>query len=156
MEKEFLMYEKAITIAIKAHQKQKDRGGKPYIYHPLYVAMNCDELKYKIVAVLHDVVEDSDITIAELRDAGFDEDILEAVDLLTKKDEDKHGQGYVEYLKRIRENDIALVVKLEDLKHNSDISRLKDVKEKDLQRVEKYKKSIMFLQHKISDSEVIS
>lgn len=155
MLKEFEMYEKAIEIAIKAHEKQKDKGGKSYIYHPLYVATQCEDLRYKIVAVLHDVVEDSDISVLDLINMGFSGDVVEAVSLLTKSDCDKKGQGYVDYLKRIRKNDIALVVKLEDLKHNSDLSRLEVVKERDLARVEKYKKSIAFLQHKIGEEELL-
>ena len=135
-------YTMALEIALKAHKGQKDRGGKEYIYHPIAVSDMCITSKGKIVALLHDVVEDSDITIDDIKKVIPDDEILRAVLLLTKPKEDF---SYEEYLKKIRECPLACEVKLADLKHNSDLSRLKKVTEKDLLRKEKYEKSILYL-----------
>lgn len=125
---------------LKAHKGQKDKAGRMYIFHPFKVALTSKGYKTKIVALLHDVVEDSNITIQDLS-KHFDKDIILAVDCITKK----KGQDYQEYLNIIKDNELARKVKIADLIHNSDLSRLKIITEKDYKRKEKYQKAIQFL-----------
>jgi (p)ppGpp synthase/HD superfamily hydrolase len=136
-----LSIEKALEVARKAHEGQKDKAGADYILHPLSVAGMLELEQEKIVALLHDVVEDSDMTLSDLLEMGFEEEIVKAVGLLTKD-----GTHYGEYLNRIKLNPLAREVKIADLRHNMDLSRIPDPTEKDLHRVEKYKNSLEFLQ----------
>lgn len=128
------MIELALDIAKKAHTGQKDKGGNNYIEHPLYVASQVKKEDEKIVALLHDVCEDSDITLDNLRDYGFDDKIVNAVNAITKRKTD----DYTSYISRVKNNPIALAVKKADLMHNSDISRIPNPTEKDYKRVKKY------------------
>ena len=133
---------KAIKIATDAHDGVLDKGGKPYILHPLHLMHQLMfDTELAIIAVLHDVVEDSGWTIDELRDEGFPDRVLEALDLLTHKPED----SYETYIIAISDNYDAIRVKRKDLEHNSDITRLKGVTPKDLERMKKYHKAFMFL-----------
>jgi len=129
--------ENAIEIAVRAHRWQLDKAGQPYILHPLRVMHKVDSEEERIVAVLHDVVEDSFITIEHLKEKNFSETILRALRLLTKKPDD----DYFKYVKRIAINTIAKKVKLADLEDNMDLSRLPEVTEKDRERLAKYKKA---------------
>ncbi len=131
----------AFIIALKAHKGQVDKAGKRYIFHPLNVMFYVKGYKEKVVALLHDTVEDSEYTLYDLR-KYFSEDVVQAVDLLTKK----NGLDYKEYLRLIKENEIARKVKLSDLRHNMDLKRLKNVTQKDLERLEKYKWSKEYLE----------
>lgn len=133
--------EKALQVALKAHEGQKDKAGADYILHPLAVSGMVETEQEKVVALLHDVVEDSDITLLDLREMGFDDGVVEAVRLLTKD-----GTSYDEYLNRIKHNLLARAVKIADLKHNMDLTRIPEPTERDLQRLEKYKNSLEFLQ----------
>lgn len=135
------MFDLALSIAKKAHKGQYDKAGVDYIEHPLFVASLVDTEEEKAVALLHDVLEDSPITAQELLSAGLPETVVSAVQVLTKK----KGQDYQMYLELVKSNSIARRVKLADLKHNSDLSRLATVTEKDLERLEKYKKAIDYL-----------
>ena len=146
-----ILFIKAIRIALQAHGGQVDKAGEPYILHPLSVFSKCETEKGKIVAILHDVVEDSPITLADIQKEIPDQEIIDAVDLLTKKEADKKRQGYKCYLCRIKSNEIAREVKIADLKHNMDLSRLKVVTERDIKRQKKYQKSLDFLQCKSCD-----
>lgn len=133
----------AIGIAVGAHENQFDRGGNPYILHPLHL-MN--QLMYDkelaAIAVMHDVIEDSHHwDLINLRIFGFSDRVLTALDLLTHKEED----SYQQYIDKISTNYDAIRVKRKDLEHNSDITRLKGVKEKDLKRMEKYHKAFIQL-----------
>ncbi len=186
------LYERAWEIASRAHQGQKDKGGHPYIGHPMAVADMVLKPEEKVVALLHDVVEDTFVTLQEL-EKEFPEEVVKAVDLLTKKKgadfsmekylkdirhdvvEDtfvtlqelekefpeevvkavdlltkKKGADFSmeKYLKDIRENEIARQVKLADLKHNMDLSRITNPTRKDLIRLERYKKSKDYLEGK--------
>ena len=132
---------KVYLIARKAHRGQKDKAGKSYIHHPIAVAKGVKGKECKIVALLHDVVEDSDITLDVLRNIGFNERIIEAISAITKIE----GEDYTSYLNRVKSNELARIVKLSDLRHNSDLSRLKTVTQKDKERVEKYHFAIDFL-----------
>lgn len=131
----------ARAIAEKAHADQVDKAGEPYIGHPAHVAASVEGDKAKAVAWLHDVVEDTSTTFDDLRAAGVDDEVLAALELLTH---DKSAP-YMEYVAAIKKNDLARTVKLADLAHNSDLSRLPEVAEADLRRVEKYRQAIEVL-----------
>ena len=135
------MLELALSIATEAQKGQFDKAGVDYIKHPLYVASQVDTEEEKAVALLHDVIEDSPFTAEELLLAGLLETVVTAVQILSKK----KGQDYQTYLENVKSNPLARVVKLADLKHNSDLSRLSSVTDKDLERLEKYKKAIDYL-----------
>ena len=131
----------ALSIARKAHEGQLDKAGVDYIEHPIYVASRVDTEEEKAVALLHDVIEDSSVTAEELLNAGLPETVVTAIQILSKK----KGQDYQTYLENVKSNPLARVIKLADLKHNSDLSRLSSVTDKDLERLEKYKKAIDYL-----------
>lgn len=131
----------AIAIANHSHAGQLDKAGKPYISHPLTVMAQMDTLEGKIVAVLHDAIEDSDLTIADLLRQGFPEFITDAIAAITKLD----GELYEDYILRVKSNAIARKVKIADVTHNMDLSRIANPTEKDFQRLEKYKKILQEL-----------
>ena len=135
------MLELALSIATKAHRGQFDKAGIDYIEHPIFVASQVDSEEEKAVALLHDVIEDSSVTAEELLNAGLPETVVTAVQILSKK----KGQDYQTYLKTVKSNPLARAVKLADLKHNSDLLRLETITDKDLERLEKYKKDIDYL-----------
>ena len=135
------MVDLALSIARKAHEGQLDKAGVDYIEHPIYVASQVDTEEEKAVALLHDVIEDSPVSAEELLQAGLPETVVTAVQVLTKKKE----QDYQTYLETVKKNPLARVVKLADLEHNSDLSRLSCITEKDRERLKKYKKAIDFL-----------
>jgi (p)ppGpp synthase/HD superfamily hydrolase len=135
------MIDIALAIAKKAHAGQVDKAGIDYIQHPLYVASQVKTEQEKAVALLHDVIEDSDVTVDDLLVSGLSNEVVTAVQILTKK----KGQSYQEYLEKVKSNNLARVVKLADLKHNSDLSRLKSVTDTDYERVKKYKNAINYL-----------
>lgn len=126
--------EEAIKLAFIKHYGQRDKANKPYILHLLYVMNNVSDLNAKIVGVLHDILEDTDITRNDLLNYGFSEDIVIAVEVLTKS----KNQKYMEYIENIKSNNIARKVKLIDLKHNIDLTRLSEIWGKDLKRNIKY------------------
>ncbi|MGG6293844.1 phosphohydrolase [Leptolyngbya sp. AN02str] len=128
--------EKAIQIAAIAHTGQIDKAGETYILHPLKVMMRVETEAERIVAVLHDVVEDSDFTLEDLEKAGFSQEILEAVDALTKR----AGETRLDAAKRAAQNKIARVVKLADNAENSDSTRIKKPTQRDFERLEEYAK----------------
>lgn len=127
---------KAIALASEKHMGQFDKAGMPYILHVLKVMhyLKTDDLELMSIAVMHDLVEDTDITFADLHEMGFSERVVNAVKLLTKM----RGQTGKEYLEGIKSNKDAIRVKLADLRHNSDIRRLKGITEKDVARMKKY------------------
>ena len=135
------MVDLALSIARQAHEGQLDKAGVDYIKHPIYVASQVESEEEKAVALLHDVLEDSSITAEELLIAGLPEEIVTAVQVLTKQP----MQAYQAYLETLKTNPLARVVKLADLKHNSDLSRLTSITKKDRDRLKKYKKAIDFL-----------
>lgn len=131
----------ALRIAKKAHYGQVDKGGVEYIEHPIYVASQVATDEEKAVALLHDVIEESNYGLEDLRKSGFPEAIVQAVDVLTKKPE----MDYQDYLALVKANKLARVVKLADLKHNSDLSRISELEMADFERAEKYKQAIAYL-----------
>ena len=127
--------EKAIAIACKAHNGKKDKAGASYILHPLRVMMRMDSPREMMVAVMHDVVEDSEKwTLQKLNDEGFDQEIINAIDSLTKRGE----ETYMEFITRVSHNTIGIKVKLADLEDNMNVMRLGNLTEKDIARIDKY------------------
>src|SRR5215475_4336676 len=126
--------ERAIMIAAQAHLGQRDKGGAPYILHPLRVMMRMESEAAMIAATLHDVVEDSDWTIEQLRGEGFSEEVLEALDCLTRRD----SETYDEFVARAQANAIARQVKIADLEDNMNVKRIGEMTPKDHARIEKY------------------
>lgn len=139
------MLGRAIAIASIAHQNQKDKGGNAYILHPMRIMMRLrtDDSELMSIAILHDVAEDSpEWTLDKLREEGFSERVLSALSLLTH---DPYT-SYEDYIKAIGTNPDARRVKMEDLRDNSDITRLKGISEKDFRRMEKYQRAFRYLQ----------
>ena len=132
---------KALKLCFEAHKNQADKSGLPYVFHPFHVAEQMTDEKTTIVALLHDVIEDTSYTLQDLRTLGFDEDVLGALELMTH---DKNVP-YMDYVAKIKGNAIAKTVKLADLSHNSDLTRLDEINEAALNRVEKYKAAIKLL-----------
>lgn len=133
----------AIAIAARAHASQTDKGGNAYILHPMRLMMRLrtDDQELMQIAILHDVIEDSDYTLDDFLNLDFSKRVVNALALLTHS----KGDSYQEYIKKIGTNADATRVKLEDLKDNSDLSRLKGVTQKDFDRVIKYQKSYTYL-----------
>ena len=128
----------ALKLCFKAHDGQVDKSGLPYAHHPLHLAEQMDDEESTIVALLHDVVEDTDYTLKDLKEMGFGDAVIEAIDIMTHRPE----VPYMDYVKEIAKNSIARKVKLADLNHNCDLTRLNhEPTSKDLERVEKYKKA---------------
>ena len=133
---------KALGLAYEAHKGQLDKSGVPYVFHPLHLAEQMDDEESIVAALLHDVVEDTAYTLEDLRAMGFPARALEAVALLTHDP----AEPYLSYVARVKENPIARRVKLADLRHNSDLSRISRVTERDLERVKKYDAAIRLLE----------
>ncbi|MCW6682250.1 GTP pyrophosphokinase [Aerococcaceae bacterium NML160702] len=135
------MLELALNIAKKAHADQIDKAGQEYILHPIHVASLVDTTEAKAVALLHDVIEDSNYTAGALLREGLPYEVVEAVEVLTKKS----SESYDEYLNKLKDNELARVVKIADLTHNSDLTRLPNITFKDLERQQKYRQAILRL-----------
>lgn len=137
------MLARAIEIASKEFVERTDKSGRPYILHCLWVMNKVRHLGdvYMTVAVLHDLLEDTNWTLAMLKEEGFSPDVLIAVDMLTHKSKD----SYDDYIKIISFNDIAKQVKLRDLEHNTKVTRLKGLRKKDHDRIEKYHRAYTYL-----------
>lgn len=131
----------AIRMAADVHGGQTDKGGQPYVLHPLRVMHGCKSLEAKIVAVLHDVAEDTDVTLEQLSEQ-FGPEVGLALEHLTKRP----GDDYARYIDRIAKHRIAREVKIQDIKDNMDVSRLPTVGEQDVTRLEKYRKALLVLQ----------
>ncbi len=130
--------EKAIAIAVNAHKGQVDKVGRPYILHVLQVMMAGKTDEEKIVGALHDVVEDTDWTFEQLEKEGFTKEIIEALKCVTKLSPEEDYEAFTE---RVKKNHLAVRVKLNDLRSNMDLTRLHKVKEKDLERFNRYLKA---------------
>lgn len=135
------MTKKAMKLCFEAHKEQTDKAGLPYVFHPFHVAEQMPDEGTTVTALLHDVVEDTAYTLEDLRSMGFHETVLSALALMTH---DKRIP-YPEYVTRLRDNPVARTVKLADLQHNSDLTRLNVVNEEALKRVEKYREAIRLL-----------
>ena len=138
-----LLTKLALRIAFDAHKEQVDKTGLPYIFHPYHLAEQMTNETSVCVALLHDVVEDSDITLENLRQQGIPDEVIATLRILTHDD----VVPYMDYIQRIKDsgNQSAITVKLADLRHNSDVTRLDAVDEKMKLRLEKYKEAINVL-----------
>ena len=130
-----IILDRAKEIARAAHEGQVDKAGKPYIEHPMRVMNMGKSMEEKIAGVLHDVVEDSEWTFEMLEKEGIPKDVMDALRCVTKLSED---EDYDHFIARVKTNPLAVKVKLNDLKDNMDITRLEEVTEKDLARLNKY------------------
>ncbi len=135
--------EKAIEIAVMAHKGQKDKSGAEYILHPLRVMERGKSEIEKICGVLHDVVEDSEWTFEMLKNEGFSDEVIAVLRCVTKESE---KEDYDVFINRIAQNPIAVEVKINDLLDNMDITRLKELNEEDVKRLNKYLKAFWKLQ----------
>ena len=133
---------KALKLCFEAHKEQIDKSGMPYVFHPFHLAEQMKTEETTIVALLHDVIEDTHYTIHDLSAMGFEQAVIDAIALMTHAD----NVDYMDYVRAIKENPIAKTVKLADLKHNSDLTRLDVMDEKSLTRREKYLKAIKLLE----------
>ncbi|MGG0753865.1 HD domain-containing protein [Brevibacillus laterosporus] len=139
----------AVLLATKAHANQQDKGGQPYILHPLRVMMYMPSDEARAVAVLHDVLEDTDVTADDLREAGFPKEVVEAVMILTKNSK----EDYDSYIKRVKQNQLARAVKIADIKDNLDLTRIAEPREADVARIEKYKRALKELEADAEDNQ---
>ena len=139
----------AIALAAKVHEEQKDKAGKPYILHPIRVMMRLrtENSELNQVAILHDVIEDGDVTYETLGRMGFSEAVINTLRLLTHD----RGISYENYIERMRGDYYALLVKREDLRDNSDITRLRGVSDKDVARMKKYHLAFMRVEELLSE-----
>ena len=142
------MLGKMLVLATNSHDGQVDKGGKPYIMHCLKVMhyLKCEDEELMCIALGHDLVEDTKVTYHQLNEAGFTERVIQGIYSLTKQ----RGQTYDEYKRQVFANKDAMRVKLCDLRHNSDIRRLKGVTEKDVARIAKYHQFYLEIQEKLN------
>lgn len=145
------MLDKMLLITTNAHHGQLDKGGRPYILHPLRVMsfLKTDDEELQCIALGHDVIEDTSVTYAELREQGISERVIQGIRAMTKQP----GQTLQEYKEQVFASRDAMQVKLCDLRHNSDIRRLKGVTEKDIARMAKYHQFYMEIQAKMVDQK---
>ncbi len=132
---------RALKLSFAAHRDQVDKSGMPYVYHPFHVAEQMETEETVIAALLHDVAEDTDYTLEDIAEMGFPPAVCDALALLTHDD----AVPYLDYVARLKSDPIARAVKLADLRHNSDLTRLDTVDEQALRRGEKYNKAIRLL-----------
>ena len=135
------LYDLALKIAIQAHGGQKDKAGREYVMHPIRVAERCKDPRAKIVALLHDTIEDTGVTEEYLRREGFPDEIISGVLSVTKRDKEE----YDDFVRRAAENTIGKEVKIADLEDNMDIRRLPEMTDYDVARLRKYLRAWQFL-----------
>jgi (p)ppGpp synthase/HD superfamily hydrolase len=129
--------ENAILLAAQAHRGQKDKAGAPYIFHPLRVMLRMRSDIQMMVAVLHDVLEDTQYTLLDLQQAGYPGEVLEALECLTRRE----NETYEEFIERVKTNPLARKVKIADLEDNMDIRRISAPQEKDMERLKRYRRA---------------
>ena len=132
---------KALKLCFDTHKDQFDKTGLPYVFHPFHLAEQMDDEISTVCALLHDVVEDSDMTFDRLAEMGFPAPVIEVLKLLTHEE----GIPYMDYVREIKKNPTATKVKIADLRHNSDLSRLDEIDEWAIKRNEKYKEALLLL-----------
>ena len=132
---------KALKLCFEAHKDQTDKTGLPYVFHPFHLAEQMTDEYTTVTALLHDVVEDTDYTLNDLKEMGYPDEVITALSLLPHDD----GSEYMEYVKRLKNNPIARAVKLADLKHNSDLSRYDTIDNRAVKRTAKYRQAIEIL-----------
>lgn len=135
------LYDHALQIAIHAHRGQKDKSGREYIMHPIRVAERCKDPRAKVVALLHDTIEDTEVTPDTLQEEGFPQEIISAVLSVTRQED----ETYDAFVRRASENPIGREVKIADLEDNMDVRRLKEIKNEDVARLQKYLRAWQYL-----------
>lgn len=136
------MTKRALALCFEAHKDQKDKSGLPYVFHPFHLAEQMEDEETTVVALLHDVIEDTEYTIEDLQKAGFSQNVISAIALMTHDPQ----VPYMEYVRAIKSNPIARAVKLADLRHNSDMTRLDIITQRDEERAKKYLDAIVILE----------
>ena len=131
----------ALLLSFEAHKEQVDKSGMPYVYHPFHLAEGMQDEYTTVVALLHDVVEDTEYTLSDLREMGYPEEVIDALACLTHDPE----MPYMEYVAKVAANPIARAVKIADLLHNSDLTRIDSPDEAAYSRAEKYKEALKLL-----------
>ncbi len=144
--------ERAMRLAYEKHQGALDKAGVPYIFHPIHVAEQMDDEDSTIVALLHDILEDTDVTIGDLREIGFSETVIEALDCLTHR----CGESYLDYIDRVAENDLATKVKIADIEHNADVTRVRNNPELVQKFQKKYGEALPRLKAKAAERKLRS
>lgn len=135
---------KAMKLAYNKHHHQFDKAGYPYFAHVLHIAERMNTEEETIAALLHNILEDTEVSQKEIEDLGFNQDIIEAIKLLTHK----NYIPYMEYIENLKSNDLARKIKIQDLKHNLDTSRIdSNITDLDLKRIEKYNKALKYLEN---------
>ena len=132
---------KALKLCFEVHKNQTDKSGMPYVFHPFHLAEQMKDEYTVCTALLHDVVEDSHVTPEDLRNYGFPDEVVNAVALMTHDE----NVTYFDYVRKIKTNPIAAAVKLADLEHNMDLTRMDHPTAHDLERAEKYKTAALIL-----------
>jgi (p)ppGpp synthase/HD superfamily hydrolase len=145
--------EDAIVLATNAHRGQRDRNDEPYIMHPIRVMAQLWGNDERMVAVLHDVIEDTDVTLDELRKAGYPGHIVDAVDAISRRKDS--NEPYSQYVLRVRENPLATKVKIADLQDNANLGRLPKVEAFDLRRLDRYNRALQYLLGRQDESVLI-
>ena len=135
------MTKKALRLCFDAHREQVDKTGLPYVFHPFHLAEQMKDEASTVCALLHDVVEDTDYTLDDLRSMGYPDEVVDALALLTHDP----AVPYMDYVKIIARNPIARKVKMADLRHNSDLSRMDEIDEWAVKRTAKYQKALRYL-----------
>ena len=136
-----MLLDKAALICITKHQGQRDKAGAAYFQHPMRVAMNCEKDEEKIVALLHDIIEDTDVTSEWLKEQGFPDEIVEAILSVTRNP----GEDYQEFVARAKKNSIGRIVKIHDLEDNLNVLRLNVITPEMAERLSKYLKALEYL-----------
>ena len=132
---------RALKLSFEAHKNQVDKTGVPYVFHPFHLAEQMTDEISTVCALLHDVIEDTEYTFEDIQKMGFPQEVIDVLKLLTHE----KSVPYMEYVEKIKENSIAKQVKLADLKHNSDLTRMDVIDENALQRTKKYRQAIELL-----------
>lgn len=132
---------KALKLCFEAHKNQVDKTGLPYVFHPFHLAEQMDSEIAVVCALLHDVVEDTPLSLQDIAEMGFPREAVEVLALLTHEE----GVPYMEYVQRIKHNPIARQVKIADLQHNSDLTRMDTVDEWAQRRNAKYSEALRIL-----------
>jgi (p)ppGpp synthase/HD superfamily hydrolase len=133
--------EKAVSLALQAHDGILDKGGAPYILHALRIMLQMDTVEEMMAAVLHDALEDGDVDMMTLEDAGFSPGVVDAVDSLTRRE----NEAYEAYIERVALNETARKIKKADLLDNLNLSRLTDLNPSDFERIQTYHRALVCL-----------
>ncbi|OPY28909.1 MAG: bifunctional (p)ppGpp synthetase II/ guanosine-3',5'-bis pyrophosphate 3'-pyrophosphohydrolase [Methanocella sp. PtaU1.Bin125] len=145
--------EDAIILAANAHKGQRDRNDEPYVMHPVRVMAQLWKEDERMVAILHDVVEDTHVTLDDLRKAGYPDRIVAAVDAISRRKD--AGESFSQYIRRVKTNPLATKVKIADLRDNSNLDRLPKVEAFDLRRLDRYNRALQYLINRYESPEIL-